>query len=95
MIDIHETINSLSPKKRALLALRNPLSFAQQRLWFLDRLGLAGAAYNLPSAFHLEGRLNLWALECGLNEIIRRHDACLHVFLAPDGQPIFRSCISR
>ena len=51
-----------------------PLSFAQERLWFLDQLG-TGSAYNIPSAIRLKGPPNIKALEESLNEIIRRHEA--------------------
>ncbi|NJM75068.1 MAG: AMP-binding protein [Acaryochloridaceae cyanobacterium RU_4_10] len=52
-----------------------PLSFAQQRLWFLDRLEPGSAAYHLFRAVRLEGVLNYPALENSLNEILRRHEA--------------------
>src|SRR5262245_11471074 len=45
-----------------------PLSFAQERLWFLEQLGLAGATYNLSTAFRLQGTLDVEALERGLGE---------------------------
>src|SRR5215468_10384317 len=51
-----------------------PLSFAQQRLWFLDQLAPGSAAYNLSGRLHLEGRLDVSALEASLNEIVRRHE---------------------
>jgi acyl carrier protein len=51
-----------------------PLSYAQERLWFLDRLGLAGAAYNMPGALRLQGALDGEALERTLNELLRRHE---------------------
>jgi hypothetical protein len=52
-----------------------PLSFAQQRLWFLDQLEPNSSVYNMPSAFRLEGRLDIPALEESFNEIARRHEA--------------------
>lgn len=51
-----------------------PLSFAQERLWFLDRLKPGDSAYNIPAAVRLKGALNVMALEQSLNEIIRRHE---------------------
>jgi hypothetical protein len=51
-----------------------PLSFAQQRLWFLDQFMPGNPAYNLPTALRLKGRLELATLERVLNEIIRRHE---------------------
>ena len=50
-----------------------PASFAQQRLWFLDQFDPGKSVYNLLYAMRLNTRLNLVALEQGLNEIVRRH----------------------
>lgn len=65
-----------------------PLSFAQQRLWFLDQLEPGNPLYNNPSAIRLSGRLDLKALELSLNEIIRRHEILRTTFTAVDGQPV-------
>ncbi|HEX6747477.1 MAG TPA: amino acid adenylation domain-containing protein [Longimicrobium sp.] len=51
-----------------------PLSFAQQRLWLLDRLEPGSAAYNLPAAYRIRGALDAPALERALGEIVRRHE---------------------
>ncbi len=51
-----------------------PLSFAQQRLWFLEQLDPGTALYNIPAAFRLKGPLDAAALERSLNQIIRRHE---------------------
>ena len=56
-----------------------PLSFAQQRLWFLDRLSSQNPAYNLPAAVRLQGQLNLSALQQTLNEIVRRHSVSIGI----------------
>jgi amino acid adenylation domain-containing protein len=66
-----------------------PLSFGQQRLWFLDQLEPGSAAYNMPSAVRLEGRLDLGALARSLGEIVRRHEALRTVFhlCAGDDEP--------
>ncbi|HEX4497783.1 MAG TPA: non-ribosomal peptide synthase/polyketide synthase, partial [Thermoanaerobaculia bacterium] len=65
-----------------------PLSFAQQRLWFLDRLDPGSPVYNLPVAFRLTGPLNVAALERGLDELFRRHEALRTTFgEGPDGEP--------
>jgi amino acid adenylation domain-containing protein/non-ribosomal peptide synthase protein (TIGR01720 family) len=53
---------------------RAPLSFAQQRLWFIEQLKPGDAVYNCSAAVRLEGRLNLEALEGAINEIIKRHE---------------------
>lgn len=52
-----------------------PLSFAQQRLWFLNQLEPNSTAYNFPIALRLTGALNVAALEQSINEVMRRHEA--------------------
>src|ERR1051325_6193877 len=64
-----------------------PLSFARQRLWFLDRLDPGGHLYNLPVAVRLQGELDVRALEATLNEIIRRHEVLRTRFGMVDGEP--------
>ena len=64
-----------------------PLSYAQQRLWFLDQLEPNSALYNIPIALHLEGTLNQAALEQSLQEIIVRHEALRTNFVTVDGEP--------
>jgi myxalamid-type nonribosomal peptide synthetase MxaA len=66
---------------------RLPLSFAQERLWFLDQLGVVGAAYNLQTALKLQGHLNVDALECSLSELARRHESLRTRFAATEGTP--------
>ena len=63
-----------------------PLSFAQQRLWFLDQLKPNSAFYNLGGALRLEGALNITVLEQSLKEIINRHEALRTNFITIDGQ---------
>ncbi|MCC6177962.1 MAG: SDR family NAD(P)-dependent oxidoreductase, partial [Chloroflexi bacterium] len=64
-----------------------PLSYAQQRLWFLDRLTPGNPAYNESFAFRLNGVLDLFALQCALNQLVERHHVLRAVFPARDGQP--------
>ena len=64
-----------------------PLSFAQQRLWFLDQLQPLSAFYNIPVAFRLVGTLNVAALQQSLQEIVHRHEALRTNFVTVDGQP--------
>ncbi|MGK7878448.1 MAG: amino acid adenylation domain-containing protein, partial [Xenococcaceae cyanobacterium] len=64
-----------------------PLSFAQQRLWFLGQLEPGSSAYNMPAVYRLTGQLNITVLEQSLNEIIRRHEVLRTTFPAVDGQP--------
>ena len=65
-----------------------PLSFAQQRLWFLDQLAPGSAAYNLSGRLRLEGPLDASSLEASLNEIVRRHEALRTIFSTHDGEPV-------
>ncbi|MDZ8224136.1 non-ribosomal peptide synthetase [Nostoc sp. ChiVER01] len=65
-----------------------PLSYAQQRLWFLDQLEPNSASYNIPLALRLVGNLNQAALEQSLQEIIDRHEALRTNFITVDGQPL-------
>jgi amino acid adenylation domain-containing protein len=65
-----------------------PLSFAQQRLWFLDQLEPESALYNIPSAVRLTGPLNIKALQQSFNEIARRHESLRTSFRTIDGQPV-------
>ncbi len=64
-----------------------PLSFSQQRLWFLHALDPGGLAYNIFKAIQISGPLDIAALEQGLNEIVRRHETLRTTFLAVEGQP--------
>ncbi|MDB9349013.1 amino acid adenylation domain-containing protein [Nodularia spumigena] len=65
-----------------------PLSFAQQRLWFLEQLQLGNATYNLPTAVRLKGNLDVRVLERSLNEIIQRHEVLRTHFKTVNGNPV-------
>ena len=67
---------------------RFPLSFAQQRLWFLDQLEPNTTVYNIPDSHRFYGPLNLEALERSLSEIIRRHESLRTTFHNVDGEPV-------
>ena len=72
-----------------LLALaersRLPLSFAQQRLWFLDQLEPGTATYNIPIGIRLSGRLDVEALERSISEVVRRHETLRTRFVEEEG----------
>jgi acyl carrier protein len=65
-----------------------PLSFAQQRLWFIEQLQPNNAAYNIASAVRVLGELNITALESCFNEIIKRHESLRTAFIAVEGLPM-------
>jgi hypothetical protein len=65
-----------------------PLSFAQQRLWFLDQLQPGTSSYNVPDAVRLRGPINMEALERTFAEITRRHEVLRTTFEMLDGRPV-------
>ncbi|WP_414445210.1 amino acid adenylation domain-containing protein [Burkholderia sp. 22PA0106] len=87
----HASASSLPP-----IAVRDtreaaPLSFAQQRLWFLDQLDRqAGAAYHIPVGVRLGGELHTEALQQALNRIVERHEVLRTRFAVVNGEPVQR-----
>ena len=69
---------------------RAPLSFAQERLWFLTRLEGPSSAYNMPMPMRLRGHLDQGALEAAISEIIRRHESMHIRFEDHQGMPAIR-----
>jgi amino acid adenylation domain-containing protein len=67
-----------------------PLSFAQQRLWFLDLLSTGSSQYNNVLAQRLTGHLNMAVLERCIQEIVRRHESLRTCFETAEGQPVQR-----
>ncbi|MET0398945.1 MAG: amino acid adenylation domain-containing protein [Longimicrobiaceae bacterium] len=65
-----------------------PLSFAQQRLWFIHRLDPASPAYNMPQALRLRGALDVGAMRRSLTEVARRHEVTRASLVQRDGEPV-------
>jgi amino acid adenylation domain-containing protein len=65
-----------------------PLSFAQQRLWFLDQLAPGNTAYLIPGTYRLLGKLNVQSLDHSLRELIKRHESLRTTFAEQGGKPI-------
>jgi Condensation domain len=65
-----------------------PLSFVQERLWFLNQLRPDSSAYNQPKAIRLAGSLNVSALKQALDAIIARHEALRTTIVTLDGRPV-------
>ena len=65
-----------------------PLSFAQQRLWFLDQLEPGSPFYNIPAAFQVDGPLDVDALQRSFSELVRRHEALRTTFATAGGEPV-------
>ncbi len=104
MNDLHQRIANLTPDQRALIMRKlgkredgiplvpdratQPLSFAQQRLWFIDQLDPGSSMYNVSLAYRLTGVLDVKALESSINELVRRHEALRTTFRKMDEEPV-------
>src|SRR5262245_61788174 len=65
-----------------------PVSFAQQRLWFLHQLEPDNPSYNQPRAVRLRGILDVSSLKRALTELVMRHEVLRTTFTAADGTPV-------
>nr|WP_236065157.1 non-ribosomal peptide synthetase [Reticulibacter mediterranei] len=65
-----------------------PLSFAQQRLWFLDQMNPNDPAYNISVRLHLSGNLNVSAVRQSLNQVVERHEILRTTFVVREGKPV-------
>ena len=100
MTDLAIEVSALSAEKRQLLEIllaqegsisdAFPLSFAQQRLWFMEQLQPETPWYNVPAAVRMTGTLHARALERSLNEILNRHETLRTTFAVVEGQPVQR-----
>ncbi len=77
----------LIPLKKVERPNKIPLSFAQQRLWFLDQLEPSNPVYNIPLAFKIEGKIEIAILQKAINSIISRHEVLRTRFIIEDGIP--------
>jgi amino acid adenylation domain-containing protein len=83
----HEELR-LPPLERVSREQTLPLSFAQQRLWFIHQLNPQSAAYNMRHAVRLRGQLDVDALERALVEIVKRHEILRTTFATVEGEPV-------
>lgn len=83
-----QLVRSIPPIQPVAQGTVFPLSFAQQRLWFLYQLAPDNPFYNVPAAIRLQGTLDHAALERSFNEIVRRHAALRTTFTTVAGQPV-------
>src|ERR1700755_3177910 len=92
---LNSTLQTQGKTKRALLSERLrkvaettiPLSFAQQRLWFLDQLEPNSPLYNVPTVVHMTGALDIEALRYALDGLMSRHDSLRTRFIDAEGNP--------
>ncbi|MFL5347180.1 MAG: amino acid adenylation domain-containing protein [Hyalangium sp.] len=80
-----QTPSSITSASRGAIV---PLSFGQERLWFLQQLAPASAAYNYPAFFRVHGPLDADALEKSLQALVSRHESLRTHFSEIDGQPV-------
>ncbi|HLK56581.1 MAG TPA: condensation domain-containing protein, partial [Chthonomonadaceae bacterium] len=83
----HSDASVRPPVVRVARGGRLPLSYAQQRLWFIDQLEPGTYLYNVPISIRLRGMLNVEALRRALEEIVRRHEALRTTFAQEEGHP--------
>ncbi|MER6309471.1 amino acid adenylation domain-containing protein, partial [Streptomyces sp. NPDC001657] len=89
-LDAYEEVNATAARPALLPADRPerlPLSYAQRRLWFLNRVEPGSGAYNMPLALRLTGRLDREALRAALADVMARHESLRTVFPERDGEP--------
>ncbi|MEO8673848.1 MAG: amino acid adenylation domain-containing protein, partial [Tahibacter sp.] len=86
-LSLQRTLEAEMPLVPVARSARIPLSFAQQRLWFLDQLEGASATYNMPAALRLRGDLDVAGLRKSIQAIVDRHEILRTTFVQIDGEP--------
>jgi amino acid adenylation domain-containing protein len=86
------TTTASAPLRAVVRRQQFPLSFAQQRLWFLAQLEPFSPVYNIAAALRASGPMDVATLERSLNEIVRRHESLRTSFSSVDGEPF--QCIA-
>ena len=89
-LQLRQTGTARKPLVRQLRSNPLPLSYAQQRLWFIYRMEGPGATYNIPLALRLEGELDQHALEQALADVVARHETLRTIFPEQNGIPYQR-----
>jgi amino acid adenylation domain-containing protein len=84
---LHQTAGMRPALTRQARPALLPLSYPQQRLWFIDQLQKTSTEYNIPGALRLRGPLDLPALEKAMNTIVERHESLRTTFMETGGQP--------
>ncbi|CAJ1495600.1 non-ribosomal peptide synthetase [[Mycobacterium] burgundiense] len=85
---IGESAGTRAPLTAQQRPERVPLSYAQSRMWFLNRFEGGVATYNMPTAFRINGKLDAEALGAALDDVIARHESLRTVFPDVDGVPV-------
>src|SRR5205823_2594873 len=88
MGQLHQATRTRPPLMPRPRPERLPLSYAQQRLWFIDQFHKSSSEYNLPEALRLRGELNYQALERTIQAIVERHEILRTHFAEIQGEPV-------
>ncbi|HEV7667229.1 MAG TPA: amino acid adenylation domain-containing protein [Thermoanaerobaculia bacterium] len=87
LLRLNPQLGKLQPIPRREAAGPSPLSFEQERLWFVQQLFPHGAAYNVSTTFSFAGRLDVSALKLAVANVVGRHEILRTAFVTVDGQP--------
>src|SRR5947207_175588 len=95
LVDFARSLEGATPSRlpaitRAARGERLPLSFAQQRLWFLAQMEGVSEAYHVPFGVRLKGKLDRGALRGALDRVVARHEALRTTFITVEGEAVQR-----